>query len=184
MNRARRLSAKFLLAVTAAVGIMAALPYAIRHSGFVINYSDSVRPVLFFRTADAHAPYIAFCAPAAADSALLQAAFAQLPHGDCPGGRPPLLKPFIEASAAHPLIFDAKGFTFDNRLLPNTAPKPMSRFGTRLTHYPFGRYSSGIWPISTDSRDSYDARYFGPIAFTAIRYRATAVLGGSRAHAQ
>jgi type IV secretory pathway protease TraF len=183
MNRTRPFSARFVLSMAAAVALMAALPFAVRHSGFVINYSDSVRPRLFFRTTDAHAPYIAFCAPESADPAVLRAAFAQLPHGDCPGGRSPLLKPFIEATMDHPVTLGPNGFTFDGKLLPNTAPKPLSRLGSRLTHYPFGRYHFGIWPISIDSPDSYDARYFGPIPPSAIRYRAIAVIGGSHGHA-
>jgi type IV secretory pathway protease TraF len=183
MNSARPLSARFVLSIAAAVALMAALPFAVRHSRFVINYSDSVRPVLFFRTIDAHAPYIAFCAPESADPAVLRAAFAQLPHGDCLGGRPPLLKPFIEATMDQPVALGPDGFRFDGKLLPNTAPKPVSRFGTRLTHYPFGRYHYGIWPISTESADSYDARYFGPIPPSAIRYRAIAVIGGSHGRA-
>jgi conjugative transfer signal peptidase TraF len=172
-----------LIAVAAAVTALAALPVVLSHSPLRVNYTDSIRPTLLWETADSGAAYIAFCVPEAVNQDAVQAAFAGLPSGECPGGRVPLMKRFVVATPESLVTLGADGFTVGGKLLPNTAAKPFSRFGIALTHYPFGSYSSGIWPISTESADSYDARYFGPISPAAIRYRAKAVFGGFHAHA-
>ena len=130
---------------------------------------------MFLRTSNPAAPYIVFCAPAPADPAILRTAFEGMPAGQCRGGYPPLLKPFVKATHDHPLGYSAHGFTVNGKLLRNTAPKPVSRQGLPLTHYPFGVYTSGLWPVSVDSPDSYDARYFGPIDPAIIRFHAIAL---------
>jgi type IV secretory pathway protease TraF len=55
-------------------------------------------------------------------------------------------------------------------------PKPYSKTGQTLVHYPFGSYTSGLWAISNYNRDSYDSRYFGPVSTDAIRFYARPVL--------
>ena len=61
----------------------------------------------------------------------------------------------------------------DGQLLANTVPKPYSQTGEPLSHYPFGRYTSGLWAVSTFNRNSYDSRYFGPIEPSTVLYHLT-----------
>jgi len=44
-----------------------------------------------------------------------------------------------------------------------------------LEHYPFGVYTNGIWAVSDFNANSYDSRYFGPLAPDAIRFDAKPV---------
>jgi type IV secretory pathway protease TraF len=86
------------------------------------------------------------------------------------------LKPLIYASPKQPLIYDARGFSFHGKLLPNTGAKAYSRTGVPLAHYPFGAYTNGIWAVSDFNANSYDSRYFGPVAPEAIRFYAKPLL--------
>jgi type IV secretory pathway protease TraF len=101
-----------------------------------------------------------------------------------PGFRPPRLLPTLTgftASSHAPLpkshiLFDAQGFTVAGERIPNTMPKALSKTGKQLTHYAFGAYKSGLWAISGHSRDSYDSRYFGPVAREDVRFYAKPLL--------
>jgi len=95
-----------------------------------------------------------------------------LPNGNCPGGVAPILKPHFAASPEQPISLTSEGFVIGGKLLPNTAPKPRSRTGAALTHYPFGLYTNGVWAISTFNPDSFDSRYFGPLDPKAIQFHA------------
>jgi type IV secretory pathway protease TraF len=87
----------------------------------------------------------------------------------------PIMKPLIYASPGRSLTYDAHGFSFNGKLLRNTAPKPQSRIGASLEHYPFGVYTNGTWAVSDFNANSYDSRYFGPVAPDAIRFYAKPV---------
>jgi conjugative transfer signal peptidase TraF len=156
----------------AGFGILSSLPLILMRSGLVLNYSDSVPHTFLLRTSDPIAQYAVFCAPLTVNADILKASVADMTQGHCPGNMMPLLKPIVEASPEHPLELDANGISIDSKALPNTAPKSASKQGIPLVHYPFGVYTSGLWPISTATPDSYDARYFGPITSADILYRA------------
>lgn len=136
----------------------------------VLNYTASVPVGLYLRKAEGE--YAAFCLPEdAARNGL--AAGLDMPKGDCPGGLSPVLKRMVRPSREHPLVYGPDGFRNDGELMSNTQPKERSSSGVKLEHFAYGLYTSGLWPISSFSRDSYDARYYGPINPDQIRYRAS-----------
>jgi conjugative transfer signal peptidase TraF len=163
------------------IGVLAfavGLPAGIQRSGLLMNYSDSVPLGIYRRvpakSANRATSYAGFCLPRATANAAIQAGLDVEP-GACPGGLAPVLKPVICPSPGHPLIYDAQGFSFDGKMLPNTVPKSQSRTGVPLEHYAFGVYTSGIWALSDFNPNSYDSRYFGPVAPDAIRFYAKPV---------
>lgn len=151
-----------------------AFPVGIQHSGLVINYSDSVPAGLYQRAPASEARYAGFCLPHMAADRALKAGL-EVVTGTCPDHLAPILKPLIYPSPKQPLIYDARGISFRGRLLPNTAPKERSRTGVRLGHYAFGVYTNGIWAVSDFNANSYDSRYYGPVAPDAIRFYAKPV---------
>ncbi|HTU48408.1 MAG TPA: hypothetical protein VMF91_25330 [Bryobacteraceae bacterium] len=163
--------------ISAAV-IALALPVGVQRSALVMNYSDSVPLGLYRRVPASSAiraiEYAGFCLPSATARAALHAGL-EITPGPCPGGLAPVMKPVICPSPEHPLIYDARGFSFAGKLLRNTAPKARSRTGMPLEHYPFGVYTNGIWAVSDFNANSYDSRYFGPLAPDAIRFDAKPV---------
>lgn len=151
-----------------------AFPIGIQQSGLVINYTDSV-PIGFYRRVPARAAtHAGFCLSNRTATAALKAGLEAV-TGGCPDHLAPILKPMIHPSSEHPLIYDARGISFHGRLLPNTAPKARSRTGVPLEHYAFGVYTNGIWAVSDFNANSYDSRYFGPVAPDAIRFYAKPV---------
>jgi conjugative transfer signal peptidase TraF len=148
-----------------------AVPVEIQHSGLLMNYSDSVPIGLYRRVPASMASYGGFCLPSSTATAALRAGLDVVP-GACPGGLAPVLKPLIYPSPKQPLIYDARGFSFHGKLLPNTAPKAQSRIGVALAHYAFGTYANGVWAVSDFNANSYDSRYFGPVGPEAIRFYA------------
>lgn len=162
----------------AALGLAVVLPIAIRSSGLILNETDSVPLGIYRRIAISSgkdpAQYAGFCLPVATANAALAAGL-DASAGGCPAGLAPLLKPLLSASREHPLALTDRGFSVDQRLLPNTAPKLRSRTGAPLAHYPFGVYTSGLWALSTFNPNSFDSRYFGPVAPETIRFYAKPV---------
>jgi conjugative transfer signal peptidase TraF len=163
------------------IGVLAfavGLSAGIQRSGLLMNYSDSVPLGLYWRvpanSVNRATSYAGFCLPRATANAAIQAGLDVVP-GTCPGGLAPVMKPVICPSPEHPLIYDARGFSFAGKLLRNTAPKARSRTGMPLEHYPFGAYTNGIWAVSDFNANSYDSRYFGPVAPGAIRFDAKPV---------
>lgn len=161
-----------------ALVIAVALPVGIQHSGLLMNYSDSV-PLGVYRRVPAPSAnrvfqYAGFCLPETTAKTVLKAGL-EIVAGSCPGRLAPVLKPVICPSPEQPLIYDARGFSFQGKLLANTAPKECSRTGVQLCHYPFGVYRNGIWAVSDFNANSYDSRYFGPVAQDAIRFYAKPV---------
>jgi conjugative transfer signal peptidase TraF len=149
-------------------------PFALTHSGLVLNTSPSV-PVGLYRRAAASSKYIGFCLSLDTVHAALRAGL-EPGRGDCAGGVAPILKPVVYPSPAHVLIYSERGFTFDGALMSNTAPKALSMAGVPLAHAAFGTYTSGAWAVSTFNSDSFDSRYFGPVDAAAIRFYATPTL--------
>jgi type IV secretory pathway protease TraF len=137
-----------------ALAFAVGLPAAIQRSGLLMNYG--------------------FCLPGTTANAAIHAGLEVVP-GTCPSGLAPVLKPLTLASAEHPISLTERGFFIDGKLLANTAPKSRSRTGVALEHYPFGVYTNGLWAVSDFNANSYDSRYFGPVAPDAIRFYAKPV---------
>jgi conjugative transfer signal peptidase TraF len=157
--------------VLAEVGTRAAM----KATGLHLNYTASVPVGLYREASKGEAQYAGICLPVGVTNEALHAGLDTIP-GECPGGVAPILKPVVEASEAHPIALSDLGFQVDGILIANTAPKPYSRTGKPLTHYPFGAYTKGLWAISKFSADSFDSRYFGPLPDGAIRFYVKPVL--------
>lgn len=171
-------ASSLMRAIFTLAGFAVLLPVGIRSFALVMNYSNSV-PLGLYRVVPANSAnrvtdYAGFCLSSATARAALRAGLQTTP-GDCPSRLAPILKPVICPSAEHSLIYDARGFSFAGKLLRNTVLKARSRTGIPLEHYPFGVYTSGIWALSDFNPNSYDSRYFGPVAADAIRFYAKPV---------
>jgi conjugative transfer signal peptidase TraF len=138
-----------------------------------VNVSTSIPLGLYRRAGRGH--YAAFCLTPEQAKWALSAGLETL-TGDCPGRIIALMKPMVYPTAEHPLALTKSGFVLNGKLLPNTAPKTKSKTGKPLGHYPFGVYTSGIWPVSTYNRDSLDARYYGPISAAQIQFYTSPLL--------
>lgn len=163
-----------ILGLFAGVFVVVALsvPDALRHSRLRFNGTDSV-PVGLYEARTERAPYAGFCLTESTLRTALTAGL-ELGRGECANGYQPVLKTVYEASPAAPVVFDADGFVVGNRRIPNTRPKAFSKKGRPLSHYAFGKYTSGLWAISGYSADSFDSRYFGPVA--QVRFYAKPLL--------
>ena len=150
------------------------LPGELKHSDLRFNSTDSV-PVGIYETRAERAPYAGFCLTADTLRSALGAGL-ELGRGECLDGHQPILKTVYEASPDLPVVFDADGFAVGNRRIPNTRPKAFSKKGKPLAHYAFGTYTSGLWAISGYNADSFDSRYFGPVAREDLRFYAKPVL--------
>lgn len=163
--------------IVATLGIAIVLPVEIRSSGLLFNYSNSV-PFGVYRRVVARsnraALYAGFCLPDATAKSAIHAGLEIVP-GACARGLAPVLKPLSQASPEHPISLTDCGFFIDGKLLANTAPKSRSRTGAVLVHYPFGTYTNGLWAVSNFNPNSYDSRYFGPVAPDAILFYAKPV---------
>lgn len=160
-------------AMSVAISALVALATGpiVKASRLHFNASDSVPVGLYREVARHRGAFAGFCLP----QPVLEGAVAtgmQPVRGTCAGGVAPILKPLVQASEESPVVLSANGFLVAGRLVPNTAPKTRSHTGKPLAHYPFGRYTSGLWAISKFSPDSYDSRYFGPVSPAWIQFYA------------
>lgn len=147
--------------------------HAIQAAHLHFNYTDSV-PVGLYRETP-HGAYAGFCLPVATLRSFSKKDM-EIIRGDCPGGFAPILKPLVHASEKHPVVFSVQGFSLDGKLIPNTAPRSHTHSGAPLTHFPFDRYTEGLWAISRFNPNSYDSRYFGPVNPADIRFYAKPLL--------
>jgi conjugative transfer signal peptidase TraF len=139
--------------------------------GVRINTTNSLPQGIYLITSDENAPLVEFC-PSGVFSAL-SSVRGYRPPGLCPDGRAPLLKPVI-AHQGDTVVLSEEGFRVNGRLFPNTAPHRIDSAGRPLTTWPSGVYSVApdtIWVASTYHPNSFDSRYFGPIALILVRHR-------------
>ena len=163
------------LAIAAILLAEIATRAGMKATGLHLNYTASLPVGLYREAPKGEAQYAGICLPASVITGALHAGLETLP-GDCPGGVAPILKPVVEASEAHPIIYSESGFYIDGSLVPNTAPKTHAHTGNSLQHYPFGVYKSGLWAISEFNANSFDSRYFGPLPDGAVRFYVKPVL--------
>jgi conjugative transfer signal peptidase TraF len=164
--------------MTVAISALVALATrpVVKASRLHFNYSDSVPIGLYREVARDRGLFAGFCLPDPVIEGALAAGLQPI-RGTCPGGVAPILKPLVQASDESPVVLSADGFRVAGTLVPNTAPKTVSRTGKLLAHYPFGRYASGLWAISQFCPDSYDSRYFGPVSPAWIQFFAKPACG-------
>ena len=93
-----------------------------------------------------------------------------VPWGTCSGGTQPVVKP-IGAVAGDTVELRADRVVVNGKPLPNSATLAHDTQERPLPHMPWGRYVVGadeVWLFATHIRESWDSRYFGPIARTRI----------------
>ena len=163
------------LAIAAILLAEVATRAGMKATGLHLNYTASVPVGLYREAPKGEAQYAGICLPESVITDALHAGLDTVP-GDCPEGVAPILKPVVEASGAHPIIYSELGFEIGGSLVANTAPKPYSHTGRPLAHYPFGTYTQGLWAISEFNANSFDSRYFGPLPDGAVRFYVKPVL--------
>lgn len=137
--------------------------------GVRINASPSLPVGLYLASGDSGAALVEFCPVEPFASFALARGYRD--RGTCPDGGTPLLKPVI-ARAGDLVEISALGIAVNGRLLARTAPLPTDTHGRPLTSWPYGHYvvsPEAIWVASSYSERSFDSRYFGPVATSAIR---------------
>lgn len=86
----------------------------------------------------------------------------------------PLMKPIV-ARAGDIVTVSDEGIAVNGRLIENTAPLKTDTHGRPLRPWPSGRYEvppDTVWVASPHNPRSFDSRYFGPVATSAIRNHA------------
>jgi len=83
----------------------------------------------------------------------------------CPDGLEPLGKRVL-ANGGDTVAVADRGLAVNGRPVPRTARLPRDSYGRPLPLYPAGVYvvhAGDLWVVATDSRRSFDSRYFGPL---------------------
>lgn len=83
----------------------------------------------------------------------------------CPDGLEPLGKRVLATGGDTVAVAD-RGLAVNGRAIPRTGRLPRDSYGRPLPLYPPGVYvvrTGELWVIATDSRRSFDSRYFGPL---------------------
>ena len=139
--------------------------------GLRINTTKSLPAGIYVITSDEKAPLVEFCPEGVFST--LSFVRGYRPHGLCPDGGAPLLKPVI-AYSGDTVVFSSEGIRVNGKFLANTAPQRFDTAGRPLTPWAPGVYSVAagmVWVASTYHPDSFDSRYFGPISLGRIRHR-------------
>lgn len=94
--------------------------------------------------------------------------------GDCPGTRTePLLKPVVAVAGDTVTVRPGKPLAVNGEALPN------STANANMPAWPSGSYRvkpGHVWLVSSYDPNSFDSRYFGPVAVSSIRGQAVPVL--------
>lgn len=136
--------------------------------GVRINASPSLPLGLYVETSD-QSGLLEFCPAEPFGS--FAAARGYRSKGNCPDGASPLMKPVI-ARAGDLVETSSRGIAVNGAFVPNTAPRMLDTLGRAMTPWPFGafRVAPGtVWVASSYNAKSFDSRYFGPVAVSAIR---------------
>ena len=139
--------------------------------GLRINASPSLPVGLYVTSSRPDANLVEFCP--AQPFAILATERGYRGRGTCRDGAAPLLKPVVARSGDLVEVSD-QGITVNGRRLANTAPLHTDTKSRPLTAWPSGCYivaPETVWVASSYNRRSFDSRYFGPVATSAIRYR-------------
>lgn len=114
--------------------------------------------------------YVFFCPPPGAVLAQARQR-GYIGAGFCPGGYGYMMKRVVgvhdDSVAVTP-----EGVRVNGVLLPLSRPLKTDQAGRRLASYPAGRFTLGVSEVllmSSESRTSFDGRYFGPVTRAQIR---------------
>jgi conjugative transfer signal peptidase TraF len=137
--------------------------------GLRINASPSLPIGIYVTSKESRASLVEFCP--SAPFASLAIARGYRDQGTCQDGGAPLLKPVV-ARAGDLVEVSAQGIAVNGRFLPNTVPLQTDIQGRSLTAWQPGRYivaPDTVWVVSSYNQRSFDSRYFGPVASSAVR---------------
>lgn len=132
--------------------------------GYRVNITQSL-PLGLWKVTDqaAQGAYVEFCAPAQFAELVRERGY--LPHGSCPQGLAPMLKP-VAARAGDTVTIDAKGMAINGlQVIDGPLPTTDSK-GRPLQPVAPGTYRiepGTLWVLSTYNPRSLDSRYIGPI---------------------
>jgi conjugative transfer signal peptidase TraF len=113
------------------------------------------------------------CAPPAAGELARRRGY--LRDGPCAAGAAggaAVLGKLVLAAAGDEVAFGAGGLEVNGRVVAGSQALAWDRLGRALPHYRFGRFRMApgqVWLFAPYHPRSYDSRYFGPVAVSAIR---------------
>ena len=148
--------------------VLTALFWAGYALGIRVNLSPSLPLGLYEVDASAATSLVEFC-PAEPFGSLANAR-GYRHAGVCADGGSPLLKPVV-ARLGDAVTMSPEGVLVNGQSLPNSAPRNRDTAGRPLTPWPFGTYvvkAGTLWVLSSYHPRSFDSRYFGPIAESAV----------------
>jgi conjugative transfer signal peptidase TraF len=157
-------------AIVAGAGL-GALLWAGYVLGIRVNLSPSLPVGLYRVDAGPAANLVEFCP--GEPFGLLANARGYRHAGVCADGGSPLLKPVV-ARPGDMVTMSPEGVRVNGQPLPSSAPRTRDTAGRLLTPWPFGTYvvkGGTLWVLSSYHARSFDSRYFGPIADSAVRVR-------------
>lgn len=160
---------RFFLVVLVMISLWAACYGA----GFRINLTPSV-PVGVYQLHKLEGPLkrgdiVWFCPPDTPLFRKVRDEWGDIPHGDCPGGYMHMFKP-VAALPGDMVEETHQGVFVNGHRLPNSQPRGRTGKGQRLNPA-FGRFQvqpGTVWLVSTYHPQSFDSRYFGPLAMSQV----------------
>ena len=130
-------------------------------------------PRAWLRRAPAPGELVLACAPPAAGELARRRGY--LGDGPCAAGAAggaALLGKLVLAAAGDEIAFGPGGLAVNGRVVAGSQALACDRAGRALPHYRFGRLRMApgqVWLFAPYHPRSYDSRYFGPVAVSAIR---------------
>jgi conjugative transfer signal peptidase TraF len=127
----------------------------------------------WLRRAPAPGELVLACAPPAAGELARRRGY--LGDGPCAAGAAggaAVLGKLVLAAAGDEVAFGPGGLAVNGRVVAGSQALACDRAGRALPHYRFGRFrmdSGQVWLFAPYHPRSYDSRYFGPVAVSAIR---------------
>jgi conjugative transfer signal peptidase TraF len=158
----------------AAIGSFALVAFAgvVYAAGLRINMTESLPLGFYWRTFEPieRGSYVIFCPPTDNSAFHLARERHYIEYGNCSGRFGSLLKRVAGVPGDH-IDVDADGVRVNGTLLPNSAPRTADRGGHPLPVIQLHAILPGdnLLLMSDYTPWSFDARYFGPIARSAIR---------------
>jgi conjugative transfer signal peptidase TraF len=138
--------------------------------GYRINVTQSLPLGIWQKTPDSKgAAYVEFCLPESEFAALVRER-EYTPHGTCPGGLAPLLKPVV-AQAGDLVVITDKGLAVNGKPLLTEPIREHDSKGRPLPAMKPGSYpvpEKALWVISTYHPRSLDSRYYGAISEASV----------------
>jgi len=145
--------------------------------GYRVNLTQSLPLGLWKRTDYTQASYVEFCLPEGKFAELVNER-GYVPHGTCPQGLAPLLKP-VAAREGDTVEVTPQGVSINGK---PALTQPIAAFDSKGRPLPAvapGTYkvpAQTLWVISTYHPRSLDSRYFGPLPASSVLSGMTPVL--------